>query len=51
MALFVSDLAFDDEQLINAAKLGILGASLISAAVGYVVLHFVLPPRQRPPAE
>jgi len=48
MALFVSDLAFDDALLISAAKLGILSASLISAAVGYLVLHFVLPPRSTP---
>ena len=45
MALFVSDLAFDDEGLINAAKLGILSASLLSAACGYAVLHWVLPSR------
>lgn len=45
MALFVSDLAFDDELLISAAKLGILSASLVSAAVGYLVLHWVLPSR------
>jgi Na+:H+ antiporter, NhaA family len=45
MALFVSDLAFDDEGLINAAKIGILSASLLSAACGYAVLHWVLPRR------
>ncbi len=45
MALFVSDLAFDDEGLINAAKLGILSASLLSAACGYAVLQWVLPGR------
>ena len=45
MALFVSGLAFDDELLMNASKLGILSASLVSAAVGYAVLHRVLPKR------
>jgi NhaA family Na+:H+ antiporter len=37
MALFIADLAFDDA-LINAAKLGILSASVASAAAGLVVL-------------
>ena len=37
MALFIADLAFDDA-LINAAKLGILSASVASAAAGLAVL-------------
>lgn len=37
MALFIADLAFD-EALINAAKLGILSASVASAAAGLAVL-------------
>jgi len=37
MALFIADLAFDDT-LINAAKLGILSASVASAAAGLAVL-------------
>ena len=47
MALFVSDLAFNDEGLINAAKLGILSALLLSAACGYAVLQWVLPRRSK----
>jgi NhaA family Na+:H+ antiporter len=43
MSLFVSDLAFDDAALIDAAKLGILTASLTAAALGYVVLTKSLP--------
>jgi NhaA family Na+:H+ antiporter len=43
MSLFVTDLAFDDETLINAAKLGILTASVAAAAIGYVVLTMSLP--------
>jgi NhaA family Na+:H+ antiporter len=43
MSLFVTDLAFDDEALINAAKLGILTASLLSAAIGFAALWIVLP--------
>jgi NhaA family Na+:H+ antiporter len=37
MALFIADLAFDDA-LIDAAKLGILSASVASAAAGLAVL-------------
>jgi NhaA family Na+:H+ antiporter len=37
MALFIADLAFHDA-LIDAAKLGILSASLVSAAAGLAVL-------------
>jgi NhaA family Na+:H+ antiporter len=45
MSLFVTDLAFDDESLVNAAKVGILTASLVSAVVGYLVLWKALPRR------
>ena len=43
MSLFVSDLAFDDETLITAAKVGILAASLTSGIVGFAILSRVLP--------
>jgi len=43
MSLFVSDLAFDNEVLITAAKIGILAASLSSGIIGYVVLSKALP--------
>jgi len=43
MSLFVSDLAFDNEVLITAAKIGILAASLTSGIIGYVVLSKALP--------
>ena len=43
MSLFVSDLAFDNEALITAAKIGILAASLTSGIVGFVILSRVLP--------
>jgi NhaA family Na+:H+ antiporter len=43
MSLFVSDLAFSDETLITAAKIGILAASLASGVIGYVILNRVLP--------
>jgi Na+:H+ antiporter, NhaA family len=46
MSLFIGMLAFEEvasEEIIAAEKLGILMGSLISAAVGSVVLHLVLP--------
>jgi NhaA family Na+:H+ antiporter len=42
MSLFVSELAFADETLRQAAKLGILVASLGAGACGYLVLRAVL---------
>ena len=43
MSLFVSDLAFNDEALITAAKVGIIAASLTSGIIGYVLLNKALP--------
>lgn len=43
MSLFVTELAFTDERLINEAKLGILLASLVAGIVGYVLLRLWLP--------
>jgi len=43
MSLFISDLAFDNETLIAAAKIGILAASLISGIVGFIILSRSLP--------
>ncbi|KAA1425466.1 Na+/H+ antiporter NhaA [Mumia zhuanghuii] len=40
IALFVSDLAFDDELLRDEAKIGILVGSLVSAVIGAVVLRY-----------
>jgi NhaA family Na+:H+ antiporter len=42
MALFIAGLAFPDRDMLDAAKLGILAASLLSGVVGYVVLRFTL---------
>ncbi len=39
MSLFISDLAFDDDRLVDAAKLGILVASLIAGVVGWTILR------------
>jgi len=38
MSLFITDLAFKDEQLIQQAKLGILAASAIAGSLGYYLL-------------
>ena len=38
MSLFITTLAFEDAELITAAKLGIFTASIISGVVGYFVL-------------
>jgi NhaA family Na+:H+ antiporter len=48
MALFVSDLALQDEQMLARAKLAILAASVISAAAGYQVLRGTLNRRGTP---
>jgi NhaA family Na+:H+ antiporter len=39
MSLFISDLAFSDGELVEVAKLGILAASLIAGAVGWMILR------------
>jgi Na+:H+ antiporter, NhaA family len=45
MSLFVGELAFESEALLNAAKLGILVASLVAGVSGYLVLRVTLPAR------
>ena len=43
VALFVSGLAYDDEKLANAARIGILFSSLVAAATGWAFLRFATP--------
>jgi Na+/H+ antiporter NhaA len=65
VALFVTELALDDEELINDAKIGILAGSILAALIGWLIFRLagerggqcapsglpVLPPRPwRPPA-
>lgn len=50
MALFVAQLAFSDPTLLGAAKLGILGASLVSGIVG-LILGRLLPVAPRVPGQ
>jgi Na+:H+ antiporter, NhaA family len=45
MSLFISDLAFSDDSLVEAAKLGILGASLIAGVAGWTILRGASRPR------
>ena len=42
MALFVSDLAFENDQLLGFSKVGILAASVLCAAGGYYLLRSAL---------
>lgn len=43
MSIFISELAFGNEALIDQAKVGILAASFIAGVLGAVVLSYVLP--------
>ncbi len=42
MSLFIANLAFDSEELLNIAKVGILSASLISGIIGFLILKSAL---------
>ena len=43
MSIFISELAFVNELLIDQAKVGILIASLLAGVCGAIILHFTLP--------
>ena len=45
MSLFITDLAFSEDSLVDAAKLGILVASVIAGGVGWVILRGASSPR------
>lgn len=42
MSLFISNLAFEDENLITAAKMGVIIGSLAAGVLGYVILRLSL---------
>ncbi len=48
MSIFISELAFADNALIDQAKVGILVASLAAGVLGVIVLSYVLP-KEAPP--
>ena len=39
MSLFIASLGFDEPELLEAAKLGILGASLLAGTIGFLLLR------------
>lgn len=39
MSLFITDLAFSEGSVVEAARLGILAASLIAGVVGWTILR------------
>jgi NhaA family Na+:H+ antiporter len=43
VSLFITGLAFDDPMVVDEAKLGILGASVIAATLGSLVLFWAKP--------
>jgi NhaA family Na+:H+ antiporter len=45
MSLFITDLAFSDGSLVDAAKLGILAASVIAGVMGWAILRGASRPR------
>jgi Na+:H+ antiporter, NhaA family len=42
MSLFIANLAFNSEELLNIAKVGILSGSIISGIVGFIILKSAL---------
>ncbi len=51
MSLFVTDLAFGEGELMDAAKIGILAASLIAGVAGWAILRGAPPPGRKRTAE
>ena len=42
MSLFINNLAFSDQALIDSAKMGILIGSLLAGSMGYIILKIAL---------
>lgn len=47
MSLFINNLAFDDQLLINSAKMGILIGSVVAGVIGYLVLRGTLKTKEK----
>ena len=47
VSLFVSAIAFDDAGLVDQAKIGVFGASLLAGAAGYAILRLASGKRPR----
>ena len=41
VAIFISDIAFNDPSLVDQAKLGVFAASLLAGAIGYLLLRTI----------
>ena len=41
MAIFIAGLAYDDQALIEEAKIGILAASIVAAVIGFTFLRLL----------
>ena len=50
MALFIGGLAFRDPALVEIAKVGIFGASVLSGVLGFLLLRYAPPPEEAEPA-
>jgi NhaA family Na+:H+ antiporter len=46
MSLFITNLAFENQDMIDASKIGILMGSLVAGVLGYFLLKFTLPVTQ-----
>lgn len=46
MSLFIGSLSFDDPELMNAVRLGVLSGSAVSAIIGYVALMMATRPEE-----
>ena len=49
MSLFIAGLAFGDPAILDTAKIGVLGASVVAGAVGYLLLRMGPPARAEAP--
>lgn len=47
MSLFIGSLAFQDAQTMNEVRLGVLGGSVISALLGFILLNTAAKDTQR----